>query len=688
LKLCQRCSCQRGRDIVSREETALSAPRIVLVDRNAQAQSKFKTALAAIGATCEEVPSIEEAFALIDSEKIALVAVASSEPFERFGRELARLGDARQTPALLVLASDDNAFVRALDGDADDALAPDCTIAETQARVRRLLSSGSLRRRFSRVQRDAAVMVELTHALTSSLDFREILFLVVQRLAAVIRVERCSIVVARSGEGVGFVVVTSDDTHVRDLQIDLYRYPEIQHVLQTRRPLTIEDATSHPLLVEVRELLSGMRYPSLTIVPIAYEDRAMGVLFLRASERRGRLGESDLSVCQVVANATAIALRNAGLIHGLREERLAVTSAHEEVERRVRFLERYVDLFESSADAMVVFDRDGRVLFANPRAAELTGYTVDDLRDGGLLRVVASVDRGKALRLARGFGRGEFPRNVDLSICRRDGVERIVALATSPVLHDARAILVTFRDVTEERTTALELARTKEFLASLIESSPDAIIAARLDGTVLLFNPAAERILGYKRSDVEGSGSVEMLYPPGVARDIMRRVRASPERRLSGFRAEVLAASGERIPVLLAAALVMEDAAEVATVGVFSDMRERLRMEERLAQFQQRLALTEKQTIVAELAGAAAHELNQPLTAIQGYAELLQRRADADSPFARGASIILREAERMAEIVRKIGKITRYETKQYVGGTTILDLDRAAEGVETSSEEP
>ena len=82
--------------------------------------------------------------------------------------------------------------------------------------------------------------------------------------------------------------------------------------------------------------------------------------------------------------------------------------------------------------------------------------------------------------------------------------------------------------------------------------------------------------------------------------------------------------------------------------------------------------------IAAELAGAAAHELNQPLTAIQGYAELLQRKADADSAIGRGAAVILRESERMAEIVRKIGKIARYETKQYVGGTSILDLDRAA----------
>jgi hypothetical protein len=61
-----------------------------------------------------------------------------------------------------------------------------------------------------------------------------------------------------------------------------------------------------------------------------------------------------------------------------------------------------------------------------------------------------------------------------------------------------------------------------------------------------------------------------------------------------------------------------------------------------------------------------------------GYAELLKRRLDRESPAFSAAEVILNEAERMAEIVRKIGKITRYETKSYVGHAKILDLDRAS----------
>jgi signal transduction histidine kinase len=78
------------------------------------------------------------------------------------------------------------------------------------------------------------------------------------------------------------------------------------------------------------------------------------------------------------------------------------------------------------------------------------------------------------------------------------------------------------------------------------------------------------------------------------------------------------------------------------------------------------------------LAGAAAHELNQPLTSIIGYAQLIERQSEVDAPHLRAVNVILREGDRMAEIVKKIGRITKFETKEYVGHATILDLDKSA----------
>ena len=81
----------------------------------------------------------------------------------------------------------------------------------------------------------------------------------------------------------------------------------------------------------------------------------------------------------------------------------------------------------------------------------------------------------------------------------------------------------------------------------------------------------------------------------------------------------------------------------------------------------------------AELAGTAAHELNQPLTSVMGYGELLIRRLAPGTPERNAAQVIMQEAERMANLVRKIGKITRYETTAYIGKTRIVDLDKSSD---------
>ena len=106
-------------------------------------------------------------------------------------------------------------------------------------------------------------------------------------------------------------------------------------------------------------------------------------------------------------------------------------------------------------------------------------------------------------------------------------------------------------------------------------------------GTILLFNQGAERICGYKAVDVIGRMSVRQLYPPGIAREVMRLIRSAEHGgggRLEPVRRHLITADGQKVPVSISAALVLDDEGrEIATVGIFSDLRERLHMEERLA---------------------------------------------------------------------------------------------------------
>jgi len=670
-----------------RLEVAEPAP-ILVVDDDAVSRRVLSEALkdAGLGSVC--LGSGREAMTWLETGQPALVLLDLVMPAPD-GFEVLRAIRARpeiaDTPVVVLTALDSDQEIQAVFASgADDYVHKPFRPAELVARIRGQLRMREYVERLSRRERDSQTVLELTQALASTLNIRHILFTVVRRVAEVANVDRCSIVLVGDDEQIGHVVATSDDEQMRDLTIDLHKYPEIREVLRTASTLVIRDATRHALLEAVRQAETGLGFTSLALVPISHEQRPMGVIFLR-SRGVAAFADHEIALVHTVANATAIALRNARILKLLRDESMQSAFARVEAERRVRLFQRYADIFESAADGMVVIDRGGHVLFANPRARQLLGYEENDLLRRPFRELFAD-GAETADALLEGFGSGQFPRGVDVRLSTSGGRIIVASLSFSSVLHEDDSILFSFRDVTEERRTAVELKQTKEFLERVIESSVDGIVSADLSGTVLLFNRAASRIFGYARDEVVGKKNVESLYPPGVAREIMRRIRdpnVGGPGRLEDCRVDMISAAGELIPVTLSAALILESGRPVGSVGIFTDIRDRLRMEARLSRAQEELRAREKMSVVAELAGAAAHELNQPLTSVIGYAELLRRGLGKEPNLLKAAEVIVSEAERMAEIVRKIGKITKYETKSYVGGAKILDLEKAAEESES-----
>ncbi len=626
----------------------------------------------AVGSGTEALEQIER----VQPSIVLLDLVMPAPDGYQILRILRARAETRDLPVVVLTSLEgDEEIARVFEAGADDFVRKPFKPVELVARIRGQLRIRGFVEALAKKEQDGRLVLELTQALASNLDFRGILFTVVQRIADVAKVDRVSIVLVREAGEVGYVVAASDDETLRDLPIDLSKYPEIQQVLSSREALVIPDVATHPLLEIVRHEGHKSAFSSLAILPILYEGRPMGVLFLRA-RHAFTFGDRELALCRTVSSAMAIALRNARVMQTLKDQTQQVTVARFEAERRLRTLQRYADFFESAADGIVVIDAGGHLLFSNPRARTITGYTESDLAGRRVGDLFASEHATLAHELRVGFTRGRYPQNVDVQVRRKTGEIAILSMNFNSVLREEGVVLCTFRDVTAERAVEHELLKTKDFLQRIIDSSVDAIVSADLNGRILLANPAAERIYRIPVSDLLGR-DVRQRYPEGVAFDIMRLIRAGGG-RVEGLRTELLDVSGERVPVSLSAAQLYEGDEPVGTVGIFTDLREKVRMEQRLAQAQEQILAQERQAIIAELAGAAAHELNQPLTSVMGYAELLKRRLQPETGAYSAAEVIFNEAERMAEIVRKIGKITKYETKSYVGRARILDLDRSA----------
>jgi len=612
------------------------------------------------------------------------------------GEEVASLvAAAREVPHLaavpllaIVPALPPAAAAEALAAGATDVVTSPLVPAVVSARLRNLLRGRAMGGSWAPGSL-APALVRIVDTLGQSGDTPGALVAALTVLREALGFERASLVAHVDASEHAFVVAATDDPTHSQFILRIADYPEIAEAIRSGQPVLIDDAPSHPLMEEVAERLAGRGVRALAVFPVQWRNRVLGVVLLRkATAGASHLAGRGTEYARIVTGILAGHLRHGAVMESVREQSSSKTGtgsglsrARFEAERRLRGIESLREHFDASDDGVVILDDQSRILFVNRAAERITGFGADGLIGSELADLVQPEARGLITDVVAQVLAGGNHEPFDLQLATTSGVPTYVSVSTSTVLAATGAVTLTFRDVTAQRALETELRSTKEFLERLIDSTVDAIVAADLRGTVILFNQGAERIYGWRSDEVTQKMNVAELYPDGVARQIMRMLRSTSYGgvgRLEQTRREIRTKGGELVPVNMTASVVYEGDREVATVGIFSDLRDRIRIEQKLLQAQQKLQLTEKQALVAELAGAAAHELNQPLTSIIGYAQLVQRQSDPGARHLRGVGVILREAERMADIVKKIGRITKYETTPYVGTQSIIDLDRSS----------
>jgi PAS domain S-box-containing protein len=570
----------------------------------------------------------------------------------------------------------------ALAAGADDVIYPPLQVAVLGARVRLLIATRVMRRELRAVEDHAHRIMRVQSLLASGGDNPESLRDALVICAESMGFDRVSLVAHVDGSELAYVIAATDDPTLSKFTLHMADYPELQAAQDSGQPVVIADALSDPLTAPVADRLADKHVRAVMVLPVIAGRRTLGSVFMRrASVGVDHLDARRLAFGRMFVDQVAVQLAHGRVMESLKEQTGRISRARYEAERRLRTIDSLKEHFEAAADGVVVLDELGRILFVNHTAERITGFARDGLVGSPLLDLVPSLQAETLGEVIRSVLAEINLEAFDLELGTTGGEPIVVSVTTSTVLAKSGAVILSFRDVTAQRALETELRKTKEFLEKLIDSTVDAIVAADIRGTIILFNSGAERIYGYSAEEVLGQLHVSALYPEGVAHAVMRMLRAPSYGgggRLEQTRREIRTKSGELVPVNMTASIIYEDGREVATVGIFSDLRERLRIEQRLQAAQEKLQLTEKQALVAELAGAAAHELNQPLTSILGYAQLIVRQSDTDAQHLRAVNVIIREGERMAEIVKKIGRITKLETKEYVGDTAILDLDKAA----------
>jgi len=233
------------------------------------------------------------------------------------------------------------------------------------------------------------------------------------------------------------------------------------------------------------------------------------------------------------------------------------------------------------------------------------------------------------------------------------------------------------RDITEYKQAQEALLVSEAQHRSLFENAALGIYQTTPDGRILAANPALVRMLGYDSVEELAERNLEQEgYDPGNPRSEFKQ-RIEREGRVDGHEAVWLRKDGQRL-ILRENAIVVRDEAGNALFyeGTIEDITAQRESEEKRQELEAQLRQTQKLESIGTLASGVAHEINNPLTGIINYAELISARVE-NQRLKEFADSIMSEGERVAEIVRNLLSFARREKETY-SPARLVDILSAA----------
>ena len=373
-------------------------------------------------------------------------------------------------------------------------------------------------------------------------------------------------------------------------------------------------------------------------VDLRFTQRGGGTCWVRTHLSRGPADDPSAAII--------------GTFEDVTDEKLATEAAHS----RTRRLEQ---LFDRANDIIFNISLDGHFTWVNPAASRLMRRPLDELVGLSFLELVRADYRVEA----KGFYQHQIDHLVpstyyEFPVVPADGIKLWLGQYVQLILEGTRVVNIqaVARDITARRHAEDLLRASEERLRAVVSNAPIILWAADREGQLTLCEGHGLKGLGLESGDAVGRCVSDLYTDPRVAEHLQRALAGNT------FQAEItldgLAFDSWYSP------LRNTNGEATGVIGVAVDITEYKRLSGLLLD-------AEKMEAIGRLAGGVAHDFNNQLTAILGFAEILQRSFANDDPRASDVLQILNGARRAASLVEQLLAFGR---KQPLRPTT-LDLN-------------
>jgi len=385
------------------------------------------------------------------------------------------------------------------------------------------------------------------------------------------------------------------------------------------------------------------------------------------SRRYGELGEASL----LFGDGKVVSVLSVG--RDITDRKIAEQRLRKSEEALQTSERQYRLLAENVKDVIWTVDMNLRLTYTSPSITQLTGYcheeymtkTLEEILTPASLEFVTNLFAEELALDDSGHSDLFRARTFEVELICKDGSTVPVEMkATGLRDADGRPIglLGVSRDISDRKLAEQELRQREQDYSLLLESTHDSIIVVDAETLKVVFsNRHAALMFGFDPAlrDELGVSILDFIYPEdremavkGFVEDLYRR-----ERR-QRYDVRVKTKDGREIWVS-ALATRIEFQGRVAVLLSLRDVTKEKRMEEERQKLEQELLLAGRLAAVGELAAGVAHELNNPLAAIQGFAQLFTSRNDLDETMKNDLGIVYREAQRAAKITGNLLSFAR-----------------------------